>query len=229
MKIIKKIIVILIVVILILGVCVYIDYFNTKTNNTSPKISIKEDLDDDTVLYKAIFYKVWYCKSNNAYLIGSYDDKDAICPKNYKYVDGYYTNELNVKISKRDLQLLTSTGIYTSDMIESISSELMLENYVHVAFNYEKNKYKETNQKSSDGYKIIEFKTFKEVDNYYKWVDDEETLYCLKEDKEKKYYSILTDNKCGKFEELKMDKRWCDNYKNSTLIYEEGIENYCKE
>jgi len=228
MKKLKKLIIILIVIIVLLSILVYIDYFNTKTNNTSPKISLKEDLNDDTILYKAILYKVWYCKSNNTYLIGSYDDKDAICPKNYKYVDGYYTNELNVKISKRDLQLLTSTGVYTSEMIESISSNKQLDNYVHVAYEYEKNKYKElSNKKSSDGFKIIEFQDFKEIDNYYKWVYDEDKLYCLKEDKDKKYYSLLTDDKCGKFEEFKMDKEWCNNYKSSTLVYEEGIEKYC--
>ncbi|UKI58752.1 MAG: hypothetical protein L6V81_05170 [Clostridium sp.] len=47
-----------------------------------PKIAIKEELNDETTVYKAILYKVWYCKKIIKTLsIGNYSDKDAICPK----------------------------------------------------------------------------------------------------------------------------------------------------
>ena len=107
----------------------FFDYFYTKTNNVAPKISLKEEMDENTTVYKAIFYKVWYCKSNKSYYIGSYSDKDAICPKNYSYDNGYYTNELGVKISKRDLQLLTNDGVYTDEMIENMNSNGCVERY----------------------------------------------------------------------------------------------------
>ena len=63
-----------------------------------------------------------------------------------------------------------------------------------------------------------------EVDGKYKWTYDEEDLYCLKDDSFAKY-----DTKCGKFEKIKMDNKWCESYKTSTLVYEDNIEKYCEE
>ena len=46
------------------------------------------------VVYKAIFYKVWYCENDKKFVIGSYDDPDATCTSDIKFDDGYYTNEI---------------------------------------------------------------------------------------------------------------------------------------
>ena len=223
----KKIIITIIVVLLIMSALVYFDYFNVKTNNTSPKISLKEKISDSQTLYKAFFYRVWYCDTNKTYTIGSYSDADAICPINYSYVEGYYTNSEGIKISKRDLQLLTNDGIYTSEMVEAMNSNKQVEDAVHVAYNYGRYKYKLTSKKSSDGYKLIVLPEFKEEENNYKWVYDEENLYCLK-DSDKTSIAKYEDS-CGKFEVIKMDKDWCDSYTSSTLVYEENINKYCEE
>ena len=230
MKKLKKVIICILIALFVIGILVFFDYFYTKTNNSAPKISLKEELDENTTVYKAIFYRVWYCKSNKSYYIGSYSDKDAICPKNYSYDNGYYTNELGVKISKRDLQLLTNDGIYTSDMIEQLQNDIQVENAVYVAYNYGLTKYKEEdNKKSSDGYKLVLVPEFKEVDEDFKWVYDETKESCLKTDKTDSYLGTYVEGQCKDFKKIKMDKKWCENYTNSTLVNEENIEGLCKE
>ena len=226
MKRIKKLLIFLLVVIVLLGATAYIDFYIAKLNNTNPKIAIKEDLDESTIVYKGVLYKVWYCKTNKVYTFGSYSDKDAICPKDYKYEDGYYTNALGIKISKRDLQLLTNDGVYTSEMVENMNSESQVKSAVHVAYNYGKNKYKVLETKSADNNKLVIFPEFKEQNDNYKWVYDElSTQYCLKDNQ----VAIYENNKCAVYQKIKMDKEWCENYENSTLIYEDGINKYCEE
>ncbi len=225
----NKIIIIVIIVIILISILIYFDYFIAKTRVSAPKISIKKRLDENSYVYKSVFYKVWYCESNKTYTFGDYNDKDAICPKNYKYVEGYYTNEAGVKISKRDLQLLTNDGIYTSEMIENMTSEKLVEEAVSVAFNYGKYKYKKTSDKTEDGYTLVLLPDFKEDKGNYKWIYDEEKKYCLKEENGITSLATYAENVCDKFEEIKMDKTWCKNYENSTLIYEEGIDKLCKE
>ena len=230
----KKIILIVVGVLVLTVFLAYIDYFNTKANNTTPKMSIKEEIDENTTVYKALLYKVWYCKTNKTYTIGSYSDKDAVCPKNYSYDNGYYTNEQGIKISKRDLQLLTNDGVYTSEMIENMNTNAQVEAAIHVAYNYGINIYKNLSNKtkSDDGHKVVMLPKFIEVEGNYKWVydeDDKENYYCLKEDNDNISYAKYTGDKCGKFESVVMDETWCENYRNSTLISVEGIEKYCKE
>lgn len=225
MKKLKKIIIFLIVIIVLVSACSYIDYYIAKMNNTSPKIAIKDEIDENTTVYKCVLYKVWYCKTNDTYTFGSYSDKDAICPKDYKYESGYYTNDLGIKISKRDLQLLTNDGVYTNDMIENMNSESQVRSAVHVAYNYGKSKYKILESKSNNN-KIVIFPEFKEQNGNYKWIYEEESqLYCLKD----KEVAIYDNEKCGTYEKIKMDEQWCSNYETSTLIYEDGINELCEE
>ena len=224
----KKILIIAFIIILIICAGTYIDYFIAKTNNVAPKIVIKEELNENITVYKGIMYKVWYCKTNQTHIFGSYSDKDAICPKDYKYVDGYYTNVFGIKISKRNIELLTNDGIYTSEMIENMNSESQVENAVYVSYNYGKSKYKILqDKKSSDNNKLIIFPEFKEENGKYKWIYDEEsTKYCLKDSNQ---IAIYENNKCGIFEEIKMDQKWCSNYENSTLIYDDNVSSLCEE
>ncbi len=77
----KRFIVVLIILLIVLFSLVYVDYFNTKANNTFPKLSLKSE-NDDAVIYTAVLYRVWYCKANKKYMIGSYSE-DNIGPKNY--------------------------------------------------------------------------------------------------------------------------------------------------
>ena len=226
-KLIKFVIFLVIVAVIITG-AVYLDYFNTKANNTSPKISIKEE-SDDYILYKSILYRVLYCKTNKRYIIGSYSE-DVVCPKNYAYVDDSYTNEEGIKISKRDLQLLANDGVYTSEMIENMNSNKQVESAVHVAYNFGKTKYSVI--KSEKNYKLVVFPEFKEEDGTYKWVydeEDKENYYCLTANKYDISYAKYTNGSCGKYEKLKMDEEWCGTYENSTLVYEDGIGALCEE
>ena len=221
----KKFIITFIIAIVILSSLVYVDYFNTKTNNTFPKLALKSE-NDDAVIYTAVMYRVWFCKANRRYMIGSYNE-DSICPKNYKYVNGMYKNSNGVNISKKDLQLLTNDGVYTSEMIESMTDDKQVEEATNVAFSYLKYIYKVVNETETN--KIIVFPVFKEEDGNYKWIyeEDEDKYYCLSEDE--KSYARYSNDTCGKFEKFKMDEKWCESYKNSTLVYDDNAQQYCEK
>ena len=229
MKKVKKVLIYILIIVVVLGSLIFFDYFYTKTNNVAPKISLKSDLDENTVVYKAVLYKVWYCKNSNTYYIGDYNDKDAICPKKYTYVYGYYINDQDVRISKRDLQLLTNDGLYTSEMVENMKDTTEVENAVYVAYNYGIKKYKEEGSKSSKGYNLVLLPEFKEDNTNFKWIYDESKKYCLKTDKNNDYLADYVNDECGEFVKIKMDQKWCENYKNSTLKYDDNIEKLCKE
>ena len=114
-----------------------------------------------------------------------------------------------------------------------MNSNSQIEDAIHVAYNYGLNNYKQlsSKEKSSDGNKIVMLPVFKEVEGNFKWVYDEEdtnNYYCMKEKDDSIYYAKYDNKKCGKFEEVVMDEKWCSNYRNSTLISVEGIEKYCK-
>jgi hypothetical protein len=223
-RIIKYLIIIFVTLIVIVSF-IYIDYFNAKTNNTNPKISIKIESEND-ILYKAFFYKVYYCKTNKKYKIAFYDE-EAVCPNNYNYVDGYYTNREGLKISKKDLQLLTNDGTYTSEMIENMKNDKSVSNAVLVANDFGSKKYKIIDEK--DGYNVVIFPTFKEVDDNYDWIYDEnDKKYCLKGENYNYQLASFDNNKCGKYERISMSEEWCKLYNQSTLVYLKGIENLCK-
>ena len=157
-------------------------------------------------------------------MVGSYSE-DNICPKNYEYNNGIYVNTQGVSFSKKDLQLLSNDGVYTSEMIENMSSENQVEEAIHVAYDYLKINYKVVNETETN--KIIVFPEFKEVDGNYKWeYNENENFYCLSSDE--KSFAPFNDNECGAYEKFKMDEEWCKNYKNSTLIYEDHAEELCK-
>lgn len=221
----------LIILIVIIVAAGYLDFFIAKSRNTYPKISLKKEISEEETVYNALLYKVWYCKTNDTYTIGSYSDKDAICPHNYEYVDGYYTNSLGIKISKKDLQMISSYDIYTTEMIDNMSSDSQVESAIHVVKDYvEKTKYKSTGKKTEEGIELVVFPKFtsnKGTDDYsfvYD-LDDEKEYYCLSNDKVATY----TENVCGEFKDIKMDEEWCSSYDKSTLVYEEKIADLCKE
>ena len=115
-------------------------------------------------------------------------------------------------------------------MIESMNSNEQVEASVHVAYNYGINKFKEVN--TVKDISIVVFPTFEEVDGVYSWVYDESedgTFYCLKGENYNYSIARYENNKCGKYERIKMDKEWCDSYTGSTLVYEDGINGFCEE
>ena len=221
----RKYIIIIFLILIVLCSLIYVDYFNTKTNNTYPKLSLKSE-NDDAIIYTAVLYKVWYCKSNKSYMIGSYTE-DNICPKNYEYSNGTYTNSNGVVISKKNLQLLTNDGVYTSEMIENMTDEKQVEDAVYVAFNYLKMMYKVVDE--LDYYKLVVFPEFKEVDDHYTWEYSipSDNYYCVSNDG--KSFAHMYNEKCGRFVSFKMDEKWCSLYKNSTLIYDEEVSELCEE
>lgn len=230
MKKISKILFIIFILILVLGCCTYIDYFIVKRKTTYPKIALKKEISSDLVVYNAIFYRVWYCGTNKTYTIGDYEDVDAVCPKNYTYKDGYYTNTANVKISKKDLEMIND--IYTSEMIENMVDKIAVENAVYVASNYGQKVYKnvvdETGQnKKFNNYQLVSFPKFElNTKGDYEWVYDNEELYCLNDKGE---ISLYLNDKCTTFEKIKMDSQWCKLYINSTLAYNTEASKLCEE
>ena len=230
MKKLVRILIILFILIAVFGAAAYIDYFMIKGKNTYPKLAIKKKLNEDVTVYTALLYKVWYCKTNDTYTIGGYDDKDAICPHDYEYVDGYYTNSIGIKISKKDIEMLSTNDIYTTEMIDNLSSEESVKSALHVVEAYMSKQYKSVNKKSEEGEDLVVFPTFELDKNTkkYSWVydlDDTANYYCLSNKQVAKY----DGEECGNFEKIKMDKEWCQSYEKSTLIYKNKIEDYCKE
>ncbi len=218
----KKFFIIFFLTIIIILSLVYVDYFNAKTNNTFPKLSLKSE-DEDSIKYSGVFYRVWYCKANKKYMLSTYSEID-VCPKNYVYKQGVYKNNNGVEISKRDLQLLTHDGVYTSEMVENFKNSKDVDNAVYVAFNYLRLSYKVINE--NDAYKIVVFPEFREVEGNYKWeYNENKNYYCLSKDS--KSYAKYDNYACGLFVPFKMDKKWCELYKDSTLVYEENIESLC--
>ena len=222
-KIVKWLIFTFILVLIIFGI-VYIDYYSAKANGNNPKISIKEE-SENSILYKAAFYKVYYCKTNKKYIFADYNE-EVVCPNNYSYNNGYYTNSEEINISKRDLQLLTNDGIYTSEMIEQLKTETEVKNAVDVAYQFGQIKHKVIDEE--DEYNIVIFPTFESVEDNYDWIYNEEDKYCLKGENYNYYLAKYNDDKCEKYEKIKMDEKWCESYKTSTLVYVKGIENLCK-
>lgn len=238
MKLIKKIFIIVFILLLILSAAFYIDYFLVKTNNKVPKFSLKKD-EKDFIVYSAPFYKVWYCKDSKNVIIGGYDDPDAICQKEYEFVNGYYTNSSGIKISMKDLELITKNGIYTSEMVEAMKSKKDVQNAVYVADTYGRLVYKKkldskgNEMMVKDNYVVI-FPEFVEVNGKYDWhYEDEYTtrLYCMENRDGVEYFTRYNDGSCSKsYFKLKLDDNWCGKYKDSTLVYnEEAIKNLCEE
>lgn len=227
MKLMKKIFMVTICLLLILSGLAYIDYFLVKTQNTVPKISFKEEKQDFTI-YNALFYRVWYCKDSKTSIIGGYSDPDAVCPKIYEYNDGYYTNSSGIKISQRDLELITKDGIYTSEMVENMKSDSDVNDAIYVAYSYGRTIYKKLSNN------LIIFPDFYKKNDKYDWYYNEEdtaNYYCIVEKGNDITYSKYINNECDiNYVELELDEEWCGKYKNSTLVYKDDvIKKYCKE
>lgn len=221
----RKFIIIVIIILIVFSSLIYVDYFNAKENNTYPRLALKSE-NNDAIIYTAIMYKVWYCKTNKMYMVGSYGEDD-ICPKNYEYVNNVYKNTNGVSFSKRDLQLLTNDGVYTSEMIENMTDDKQVKDAIYVAENYLKTIYKVVNE--NDNGRIIIFPEFQKVGENYSWVyeEQEDNYYCLSNDD--KSFAKLENDQCGKYVNFKMDNKWCSLYKNSTLVYDDKIGDLCKE
>ncbi len=241
MKVVKKIFIILFCIAIIFAILSYIDYFLVKNQNTLPRISLKKvDEDKGVIVYKALFYKVWYCTSDGTTIIGDYSDPEAVCPSAYVFIDDYYTNASGLKISKKDLLLMVYKNVYTNEMIEVMSTDSQVENAVYVAENYGKTFSRKVEDISgtvhdkSQEYPIVIFPTFEKVDDTYEWVYDDtnsENYYCATVDSGVYKYSNYRDGYCeDNFKAIKMDKRWCDLSGNTTLVYIEGyIKQLCEE
>ncbi len=242
MKVVRKIFIILIILVIVIGGLSYLDYFLVKTNNELPRLSIKkEDKEKNIVTYNALFYKVWYCKNSGTITIGDYSDPSPVCENDYNFVDDYYTNASSLKISKKNLLLMTDKNIYTKEMIDIMSTEDDVKTAVYVSETYGKtisknvDSAKGTISGASKEYQIVVFPTFEKDKDTYGWVYDtenEENYYCsIKNSDGEMTYSKYTDGYCkGKFEPLRLEKKWCELYKNTTLVYNEDmIGKLCEE
>ncbi len=230
MKKIKRVLFILFIFLLIIAGAVYIDFFIASRNNSHPRISIKKDLGDGLSVYNCVLYRMWYCKENDTYTLGDYDDPDAICKIVYDYDKGYYTNGAGLKISKHDLEMIRD--VYDSEVIETFNSESSVTNALYVAENYAKLNYKQVEEDEKPvkqgKYLVVTFPEFKEDKDDYKWVDDSETRYCLDDSADILKYAPLEEGKCGEFTNLTYESKWCELYTNSKLYFDEKINEKCK-
>ena len=224
-----KILTIIFIVVFSIFCVAYLDFFIAKSRNTTPKLAIKKEINENLVVYNALLYKVWYCKTNDTITLGDYKDVDAVCPNKYTYENGFYKNSLGLSISEKDMTLISE--IYTSEMIENMSSKSELEDAVYVAVNYGKTLYKKLKEynsyvKSPDDNYIVVFKNYKQNEKgKYEWVYDEDVKYCLNSKKE---VALYEDTECGEYNKIKLDDKWCKLYTNSTLVYKDNIGTLCK-
>lgn len=237
MKVVKKIFALIIITLVILIVLTVIDYYCVKNNDIFPRVAVKHEYKDkDMTIYNALFYKLYYCTSNNSKILVSYSDDEPTCPSKYKFENDYYTNSVSLKISKHDINIMTYNNIYTKEMIDIMSSNEEVNNALYVVNEYIKTKYKELDEKTSSNldinYQLITFPEFiydKDKDNYELKYDEKQNIYCLQTDNKtkEKMYSIYENGECLlDYKPLKMTDKWCELYKNSTLIYEGN--NLCK-
>lgn len=230
MKKLKKIMLILLLVVVLFSAAAYIDYFIVVKKTTHPKIALKKIINEDLEVYNSIFYRVWYCKLNNTYTIGSYSDKDAICNNTLKYdKDGNYTNALDVTIACDNMKLISE--FYSYDVISGMTSE-EVEDSIYVANNAYKVKYKyilDTDgdkQETHSGYNLIQFPELKlNSKDEYEWVYDDQ-LYCINANRE---IALYIDEECSTFEPFTLDKKWCTLYKQSNLANSKEALEMCKE
>lgn len=221
----RKLLYLIVVILIIFSGVVYIDYFLVKTQNKTPKISIKEKVTDkNMVVYKAIFYKVWYCENDKKFVIGSYDDPDATCTSDIKFDDGYYTNESGAKISKRDYAIMRSSDIYTDESIKLMSSNDVI-NAVYVASEYESKKYKV--YREFTGLRTVHFPSFNEETLKWEYNDENPSYYCLYDDNTISQY--VSGSGCSSDKvPFKFDSKFCSLYENSTIkTFDEWNNNYC--
>ena len=224
----KKILFIVVIALLVITGALYIDFFFCKHRETHPRIAIKEKINDDEVVYKAAFYKVWYCKTTKKYTLGGWGDVDAICPSDYEYEDGIYTNGAGLKITEHDLEVIKN--YYDNEIIETFNDENQVKDALYVSETYKHLEYKratdeEGNELSSGRYALV---TFPELvlneENKYEW-QQSKAKYCLDNEK----YAEYKDEACGEFKPLVYDAEWCKKYTNSIFGYNEEIKAKCKE
>lgn len=225
---IKKILFIVIIVLLVITGALYIDFFFCKQRETHPRIAIKEKINDNEVVYKAVFYKVWYCKTTKKYTLGGWGDVDAICPSDYEYDEGIYTNGAGLKITEHDLELIKN--YYDNEIIETFNDESQVKDAVYVSETYKHLDYKKAvNEEGIDlyagRYQLVTMPEFVLNDkNKYEWKQSKD-YYCLDNDN----YAEYKDGECGAFKPLVYDEEWCKLYTNSIFGYNEEIKAKCKE
>ncbi len=218
MKKLKIIFLILISTLVLFSAAAYIDYFVVVKRTTYPKIALKEKISEDLLVYNSVFYKVWYCKINDTYTIGSYSDKDAICSNALKYdKEGNYTNAMNVKIANENMKLISN--FYSYEAIGNMNSE-DVENAIYVAENAYKVKFKYVldgsgdKQETHSGNYLVDFPKFeKNKKDDYEWNYKKE-YYCMNDNFEIADYQ---DEECGEFKPIGIEKKWCNLYKQSNL------------
>lgn len=229
MKKITKIMFIIFIILLSFGLATYIDYYIVKTKNTTPKIAIKKDVNDNLVVYNAFMYRIWFCKSSGKYTLGDYKDSDAVCFSKDSYdKDGNYISEVNVLISKENLELLSE--YYNSEEINKMS-QTDIDDSVLLLKEYGRKIYKvldteEANEiKSKLDYDIVIFPKYKLIDNKYEWIYEENEYYCMKDNE----FALYENEKCNAFTKLSISQKACEIYNRGVLNNKVNIDGLCVE
>ena len=229
---IKKIVLILLVILVILGAITYIDYFLAKSEGTLPKLVIKkEDEVKQMTIHNGLFYKAIYCYADKSVIYTDHKSSTDVCPRLVTYDEkGYFTNSSGLKISKRDYTLMSYLNIYTFDTIDNIENKEDVKNYSYVSYEYGLSRYiiKEGIEIDNNGEKVqlAIFPTFVETEGEYSFVYDEanpEKKYCTKTDETGvqlfSKYDEETKTCIEEFTKITMKPKWCELYKYSTLVY----------
>lgn len=231
MRSLKKIIIYLIISLVILLGLTVIDYIFVKNKDTFPRIAIKEEeKGKDTIVYRTLLYKLYYCTSNGSKEIVGYSDSYE-CPREYKFENGMYANLLGFNIKEEDVVYINYNNIYTKDMIDIMNTSVDVSNAKYVVNEYMSKQYKvvsndgkehlEANTIDSKKYTLIVFKEYNGKD----WNYNMDKLYCLYDNG---YYSLYVNGKCSlNNSSLKMSATWCSLYKNSALVYNEDAKKLC--
>lgn len=210
-----------------------IEFYYAKDRDRMPLLSIKsESTAKQYIKHSSLFFNVYKCYSGDTFVL-SKNSKVPICRRIIKFnEEGYYTNINNLKISKRDYQMIYDVS-KTLKEIEEFTTSKEIDDAVKVAEEYERSLHipLKTIQINKEIINIEAYKEFVIINQYgdYAWQYQRtnETYYkCFKKELYKQYKS----GSClGEWTEVKLSQEWCSLAKGNTITsIEDAYTKYCK-
>ncbi len=210
-----------------------IEYYFAKSTNRIPILALKsESVAKQYTKYTALFYNVYECYSGFIAAQGK-KEEEPYCSRMIKYdTNDYYTNYHNIKISKKDFQLIFDVSS-TFVEIDSFTTYQDLENSKLVATEYKSNLHTTGETKTINGEQIsIEvFPAYVKANEYgdYEWkfqTENPEYYKCMKNNLFKDY----DNGTCtGEWKELTYSEEWCTLAKETSFLKIKDIyENNCE-
>ncbi len=222
----KKFTILIIIVLIIfitisLATAMVIEYYYAKSEDRIPLLAIKtESISKQYTEYKSLFYKMYKCYSD-LIIVQGLNKEEPYCNRIIKYDEsGYYINYHNIKISKKDFQLIFDVSS-TFFEIDKFTTYQDLENSKLIADEYKRNIHitKEVKKVNKENISIEVFPEFIQINEYgdYDWkfqTDNPEYYKCMKNSLFKDYDGEICT---GEWNKLEYSDKWCELAKNNSI------------